>query len=101
VCIATERLNEAQQHANRIAAKCSSCNGCLETSDSFATEVFMPPSKKKHSQFAISTTQRRVGRLCNPMANCVCIDCPLTYLRHELRELEIEATELMKATSLF
>jgi hypothetical protein len=35
--------------------------------------------------------------LCNPLANCTCIDCPITYLRHELRQSEIEASELMKA----
>ena len=82
---------------NDIAEICSSCNGCLETADTFATEVFHPPSKKKYSPFAVISNHRRAGRSCNPMANCVCIDCPITYLRHKLRELEIEASELMKA----
>jgi len=98
-CIAVDRLNQAQAQSNKVASICSSCNGCHENSATFAAEEFVP-SKKKHSPFAISTNQRRAGRLCNPMANCVCIDCPMTYLRHELREMEIEASELMKAVNL-
>jgi hypothetical protein len=97
VYIAIQRLNETQEQANRIASICSSCNGCMETSESFATEVLMPPPKKKHNTFGFSSSQRRTGKLCNPMANCVCIDCPITYLRHELRATEIELTEFMKA----
>eukprot|EP00804_Cyclotella_cryptica_P015105 CCRYP_000678-RA/>CCRYP_000678-RA protein AED:0.04 eAED:0.04 QI:194/1/1/1/0.90/0.83/12/2203/2174 len=97
-CISIKRLNQAQQQASRIAAICSSCNGCHETSETYATEVWIPSSNKKiHSTFEGIAKQRRVGRLCIPIANCVCIDCPITYLRHELRESEIEASELMKA----
>lgn len=97
VSIAVQRLNNAQERARTAAAICSECNGCLETSDTFATEVFPPCSKKKYSAISYGSSQRRTGRLCNPMSNCVCIDCPMTYLRHELRELEIESCELMKA----
>lgn len=96
-CIAIQRLNEARERANRIAAICSACNGCLETSETYATEVYAPASKKNRSSFAFNAGQRRTGRLCNPMANCVCINCPMTYLRHELREIELESAELMKA----
>jgi len=97
MCVAIGRLNEAQEQANRIAAKCSSCNGCFETCDTFAQEVFPPSSVKKYHSSGFGASKRRAGRLCNPIANCVCIDCPLTYLRHELRQMEIEASELMKA----
>jgi hypothetical protein len=97
-CTAIDRLNWAQQQANNVAAVCSSCNGCLETSDTFANEVFPPTSsKKKNPTFAFNASQRKAGVLCNPLANCTCIDCPITYLRHELRQSEIEASELMKA----
>jgi DNA polymerase zeta len=87
VCTALTRLNETQQQANTLAAICSDCNGLLEDSGSFAREV---------------ATSMKGGKmeLSNPMANCVCIDCPITYKRHRLRESEIEVAELCKALNI-
>eukprot|EP00970_Alexandrium_tamarense_P010722 scaffold2211_cov276-Alexandrium_tamarense.AAC.2 len=49
----------------------------------------------------LNKTQQQASRIAgNPMATCVCIDCPVTYERHRIREAEIEATELMKAANL-
>ena len=87
VCTALSHLNETQQQANALAAICSDCNGLLEDSGSFAREE-------------ITSTKGRRKRLSNPMANCVCIDCPITYKRHRLRECEIEAMELCKALNV-
>ena len=87
VCTALSHLNETQQQANALAAICSDCNGLLEDSGSFAREE-------------ITSTKGRRKRLSNPMANCVCIDCPVTYKRHRLRECEIEAMELCKALNV-
>lgn len=32
-----------------------------------------------------------------PLSNCTCIDCPLTFKRHRLREAEVEALEVCAA----
>lgn len=97
-CIVIERLNKTQQQASRIAGICAACNGCLETAGSFACEESLSvASKKKQSALVKSRRSTRIG---NPMATCVCIDCPVTYERHRIREAEIEATELMKAANL-
>ena len=101
-CTAIERLNEMQQKASQLADICSSCNGCLETFSTFAVEEFQENSNRKRQSFGtLNSSSRRIGRICNPMANCVCIDCPITYERHEMCECEIEATELCKSLDLF
>ena len=87
VCTALTRLNETQQQANALAAMCSDCNGSFEDAGSFAREE-------------VSSAKGKNKGLSNPMANCICIDCPITYKRHRLRELEIEAIELCKALSI-
>jgi hypothetical protein len=84
VCTALTRLNTTQQQANTLAAICSDCNGSLEDAGSFARE---------------EAKGKRKG-LSNPMANCICIDCPITYKRHRMREYEIEAIELCKALNI-
>ena len=95
-CIAVERLNNAQRKANRLASVCAACNGCPESSSTFAAEEFSRSKSKKTLPSGLTSAHSRiVGRICNPIANCVCIDCPVTYKRHEVRESEIEATELM------
>ena len=85
-CTALSRLNKTQQQASAIAAICSDCNGAFEDAGSFAQEVS-------------SSKSRRRG-LSNPMSNCICIDCPITYKRHRVRELEIETKELCKALNI-
>ena len=87
VCTALTRLNETQQQANALADICSDCNGSLEDAGSFAREEVSSGKGKKKG-------------LSNPMANCICIDCPITYKRHRLREYEIEAIELCKALNI-
>jgi len=87
VCTALTRLNETQQQANSLAAICSDCNGTLEDAGSFAREE-------------VSSAKGKRNKLSNPMANCICIDCPITYKRHKLRESEIEAVELCKALNI-
>ncbi len=89
VCTALNRLNETQQQANALAAICSDCNGTLEDAGSFAREE-VPSAKGKGKR----------NKMSNPMANCICIDCPITYKRHKLRESEIEAVELCKALNI-
>ena len=89
VSTALSRLNETQKQATALAAVCSNCNGCFEDAGTFAREE-------------VSSTKggKRKESLSNPIANCICIDCPITYKRHKLRESEIEAVELCKALDI-
>lgn len=101
-CIALERLSETQQKASRLASICSSCNGCLETLETFASEEHLENKSQKQQLFGTprECPRRGVGRLSNPIASCVCIDCPVTYARHETREHAIEATELCRSLDI-
>jgi hypothetical protein len=98
-CSAINRLKKMQEKANRLAAACSACNGCPETSWSFAREEFQS-TKRRVNIYGVGNPSHRKGRLLTPMANCVCVDCPITYERHRTRESEIEATELCHALDL-
>ena len=97
---AIERLKKTQQQANHLAAVCSDCNGCLESSATFAREEIRQ-STKRRSNSLLNLNPRTSTRLCTPLANCICIDCPITYERHKIRECEIEAIELCKALDLY
>ncbi len=98
---AIKRLKRIQQQANQLASICSSCNGCLESSASFARDEIRH-SSKRHEKNVLGILNRThlKRRLCTPIANCVCIDCPITYKRHGLRESEIEAMELCAELNL-
>lgn len=97
---AITKLKRTQQQANQLAAICSDCNGCLESSGTYATEEIRQSTKRRENALAWSQSSRKTYRLCTPIANCVCIDCPITYKRHKIREAEIEATELCHALNL-
>ena len=100
-CTALDRLKTVQQQASQLAAVCSKCNGCLESFGTFAREESRTLKQRENSNAGkLSLSSRRGGRLCTPIANCVCIDCPITYERHKIRESEIEATELCHALDL-
>lgn len=92
---ALDRLKKTQQMAKQLATICSDCNGCLEGSDTFAREEIRQSTKRRENSMT-----RKAAKLCTPIANCVCIDCPITYERHKMRESEIEATELCRALDL-
>lgn len=77
---ASNAVNATQHNANVIAKKCSKCNGCFESAETFARAV-----QSKGNYGKINRT------LLLPLANCVCIDCPVTFHRHRLREQCIEA----------
>jgi hypothetical protein len=94
-CTAIDKLKKTQERANRLAATCAACNGCAESSWSFAKE-----DKRRERILGAANPTHRRGRLLLPMANCVCVDCPITYDRHSARESEIEAMELCHALDL-
>ena len=103
-CTAIGRLKRTQQQALHLASVCSDCNGCLEHSKTFAQEEIRQSTKRRensiHGMFSPTRTTRRGAKLCTPLANCVCTDCPITYKRHRIRELEIEAMELCQALGI-
>ena len=102
-CTAVDRLKVMQQQANQLAAICSKCNGCPESLGTFAREEIRESTPKRRGSAlagTLSLSSHRGGRLYTPIANCVCIDCPIIYERHKIRESEIEATELCQALDL-
>jgi DNA polymerase zeta len=100
VFLAVQTLSSIQQKANKLASLCKNCNGCFENSGTFAVEKKSIQSKKVNSVRLISTKSVS-GGLESPLSNCTCIDCPITYKRHEMRESEIEALALCKALRAF
>jgi len=102
IYLATQTLNSIQQQSNRLALECQRCNGCLESSGSFAIEklsIQMKGNRKSTPKAALTKTNH--GILEAPISSCTCIDCPVTYRRHEMRESEIEALSLCKALHAF
>ena len=104
-----ERLNNAEQEADKVASICRECNGCPESSSTFAIERMVTSSTASRQRSGagsgdLGTIVRRsaskASGVVTPLANCVCIDCPVTYERHRLREAQIEAEALCKALEI-
>jgi DNA polymerase zeta len=89
-------LNKSQQLAHEAARECSNCNHCFEHSGTFAA---IRDDEGNNGPRKTTDFSRPLGAesLQLPLANCVCIDCPTTYLRHRLREHEIEANATCEA----
>jgi len=98
--MALTSLNEVQQKANALALICQQCNGCTENAGTYAPERVIV-QRKKFNPFSTSkqTTKETLvsGGVVSPLAICTCIDCPVSYKRHEMREAEIEALGLCDA----
>ena len=103
IFVATQVLNSTQQKANALASLCQNCNGCHESSGTYAREKFNSQSKSRFSSASNRLLPPKIicGGLESPISNCVCIDCPITYKRHEMRESEVEALTLCKALRIF
>jgi len=101
--LALKALNQIQQKAHRAAMTCRSCNGSQENAGTFATETMRIQEKKTLLTSSRSTTKTILtsNGISSPLSTCVCIDCPMTYKRHEMRESEIEALALCNALDLF
>jgi hypothetical protein len=83
---AMERLSCIQREAVSVAVRCSKCSLTYEDGSTYAT---IRSGAKKASKAPAGVT--------TPLANCSCIDCPLTFERHRLREEEVEALEVCRA----
>jgi len=98
--LAINTLNKVQQKANYLASICHQCNGCVENSGTYAMEKFSSNKKKSYTlSISVESKVKEAVSLgiTSPIANCICIDCPVTYKRHEMRESEVEALVLCKA----
>lgn len=76
---ALNRLSFIQQEAKHIAQRCSGCNLCFEDASTFG------------EQKSSSGRRQNFTGIVTPIANCTCIDCPMTFERHRIREAELEA----------
>ena len=81
-----DRLNKIQTEMQTVAMKCGRCSLTYEDASTFA----VIRSIRKGSS-------RLPSGVATPLANCSCIDCPVTFERHRLRESEIEALEVCAA----
>lgn len=90
---AMKRLNMAQKDAHSSARKCSKCNLCFEDASTFATVR----SIRSTPQTGVANRSVHATVLVTPLANCSCIDCPVTFERHHLRENEMEAIAICEA----
>lgn len=80
-----ERLNTIQAEMLKCAKICSRCNLTYEDGSTFA----VIRSNKTSSKLSTGVA--------TPLSNCSCVDCPLTFERHRLREAELEAIEVCRA----
>jgi hypothetical protein len=90
-----KRLNSTQQQAHALGAKCHDCNQCFEDSTTFATV-----RSSVAASMTTSTLSHHNNILVTPLANCTCIDCPVTFERHSLRENEMESVAICEALDL-
>jgi DNA polymerase zeta len=89
---ASATMNKIENEANTLAKKCSKCSGCFESADTFAVAIEQEQKPNTNASFrTLQQRQKNNQTLLIPLANCVCIDCPITYERHSLRERSIEA----------
>lgn len=90
-----KRLNMAQKDALALANQCSNCNLCFEDASTFATVRSLT---KSHNNITRKDTHSTM--LVTPLANCSCIDCPVTFARHRVREKELEAIAMCDALDI-
>lgn len=83
-----ERLNTIQADIQSVAMKCGRCGSTYEDASTFAVISSVRGSTQLSSGVA------------TPLANCSCIDCPITFERHRLRESEIEVLEVCSALKI-
>ena len=102
--LAITRLSEVQKAAHAVAKDCGRCSLCFEDASTFAPTAVVDNKAKgvgTRSSFWGAERSSTKTTLCVPMSHCVCIDCPRTFERHRLRELELEAKAVCGALDLF
>lgn len=93
--LASKRLNQVQQRATLLADICQKCNGFIENSGSYAPqEISGKQNFVENFSSLHCKSSYNMHSLHSPIANCTCIDCPVSYKRHEMRETEIEVLSL-------
>jgi len=90
---ALSALKMSQKEAQLVATSCGECNGCVESSNTFA--------RTKHQQRSEGGIQKKTRTgIVSPLAHCTCIDCPKTFERHRLKEKELESIAVCGALDL-
>ena len=98
--MALHHLNLIQQQSNKLAKICQECNGCPENSGTYAREKLALISKVRGAPSISNVRGFLTDGIHSPISNCTCIDCEMTYKRHELRGREIEVLALCRALRL-
>mmetsp|Transcript_3721 Transcript_3721/g.7105 ORF Transcript_3721/g.7105 Transcript_3721/m.7105 type:complete len:338 (+) Transcript_3721:5968-6981(+) len=99
--LASKRLNQVQQRANSLADICRRCNGFIENSGSYAPQRVSQKQSLVDNVPSFHLKQSyKTHNLRSSIANCTCIDCPISYKRHEMRESEIEALSLCESLNI-
>jgi hypothetical protein len=93
---AMQRLSLAQKDALALAHQCSDCNLCFEDASTFATVKII----NSRAQIDVTRKGAQSTMLITPLANCSCIDCPVTFARHRMREKELEALAMCNALDI-
>lgn len=99
--LASQRLNEVQRKATLLAHLCRRCNGFIENYGTYAPLHVTENLNLNESPAALFHTTLKSHGVVSPVANCTCIDCPVSYKRHEMRESEIEALQLFSSLKTF
>lgn len=94
------RLNKSQKESQALSMVCNQCNGCFEHSTTFAPLKAKDSNRGKNGSLFGASTLRTAPGIATPIANCTCIDCPITFDRHKLRENEVEAFAICEALEL-
>lgn len=91
------KLSSIQKESMLLAARCKECNQCFEDAATFAQCRLI---QQKTRSIAHDPDKLYSSGVVTPLANCTCIDCPVTYERHRLKELEMETIALCEALEI-
>jgi hypothetical protein len=91
-----KRLSTTEKDALVLAKQCNRCNLCFEDNSTFASVR----SIRYRPQNGVVKQGIQTNMLVIPLANCSCIDCPVTFARHRMRENELEAIAICDALNI-
>lgn len=94
------KLSSIQKESALVAERCKGCNMCFEDAGTFAQCRWIQQHSRKATSNSNVSDKLYSSGIVTPLANCTCIDCPLTYERHRLKELELEASALCEALGI-
>ena len=105
--LALTTYNQSQQISHSLSKVCERCNGCIENAGTFAVEKgeFMTARNEDADLEDLFGEKKSIwkssGGVVTPLANCMCIDCPITYERHKARESEMQCLAICNTLQMF